>query len=242
VKNIGAAQRCQLNVERNLSEETNMADISAQMIKDLRERTGAGMADCKKALTECAADMEKAIDYLRKKGIASAAKKATRVASEGTVASYLHGSRIGVMVEVNCETDFVARNPDFVNFAREIAVQIAAMNPQYVSQEEIPPAVVEREKAVRMEQAKQSGKPESVIPKIIEGQLAKWGKEICLLDQVWVKDSEGKKDIRSLLTDLVAKTGENVRIRRFIRFEVGEGLEKRSDDFVAEVQKQAGQA
>jgi len=219
-----------------------MADISAQMIKDLRERTGAGMADCKKALTECAADMEKAIDYLRKKGIASAAKKSTRIASEGTVASYLHGSRIGVMVEVNCETDFVARNPDFVNFAREIAMQIAAMNPQYVSQEEIPPAVVEREKAVRMEQAKQSGKPESVIPKIIEGQLAKWAKEICLLDQVWVKDSEGKKDIRGLLTDLVAKTGENVRIRRFIRFEVGEGLEKRSDDFVAEVQKQAGQA
>jgi elongation factor Ts len=220
----------------------NMADISAQMIKDLRERTGAGMADCKKALTECAADMEKAIDYLRKKGIAAAAKKATRIASEGTVANYLHGSRIGVMVEVNCETDFVARNPDFVNFAREIAVQVAAMNPQYVSQDEIPPAVVEREKSVRMEQAKQSGKPESVIPKIIEGQLAKWSKEICLLDQVWVKDSEGKKDIRSLLTDLVAKTGENVRIRRFIRFEVGEGLEKRSDDFVAEVQKQAGQA
>jgi len=219
-----------------------MADISAQMIKDLRERTGAGIADCKKALTECAADMEKAIDYLRKKGIASAAKKATRIASEGTVASYLHGSRIGVMVEVNCETDFVARNPDFVNFAREIAMQIAAMNPQYVSQEEIPPAVVEREKAVRMEQAKQSGKPESVIPKIIEGQLAKWSKEICLLDQVWVKDSEGKKDIRSLLTDLVAKTGENVRIRRFIRFEVGEGLEKRADDFVSEVKKQAGQA
>ena len=219
-----------------------MADISAQMIKDLRERTGAGMADCKKALSECAADMEKAIDYLRKKGIAAAAKKATRIASEGTVASYLHGSRIGVMVEVNCETDFVARNPDFVNFAREIAMQVAAMNPQYVSQDEIPPAVVEREKSVRMEQAKQSGKPESVIPKIIEGQLAKWAKEICLLDQVWVKDSEGKKDIRSLLTDLVAKTGENVRIRRFIRFEVGEGLEKRADDFVAEVQKQAGQA
>jgi elongation factor Ts len=220
----------------------NMADISAQMIKDLRERTGAGMADCKKALTECAADMEKAIDYLRKKGIASAAKKSTRIASEGTVASYLHGSRIGVMVEVNCETDFVARNPDFVAFAREIAMQVAAMNPLYVSQEEIPPAVVEREKAVRMEQAKQSGKPEAVIPKIIEGQLAKWSKEICLLDQTWVKDPEGKKDIRALLTDLVAKTGENVRIRRFTRFEVGEGLEKRSDDFVSEVKKQAGQA
>jgi elongation factor Ts len=220
----------------------NMADISAQMIKDLRERTGAGMADCKKALTECAADMEKAIDYLRKKGIASAAKKATRLASEGTVASYLHGSRIGVMVEVNCETDFVARNPDFVAFAREIAMQVAAMNPQFVSQEEIPEAVRERERAIRLEQAKQSGKPDSVIPKIIEGQLAKWAKEICLLDQTWVKDPEGKKDIRALLTDLVAKTGENVRIRRFVRFEVGEGLEKRADDFVSEVKKQAGQA
>jgi elongation factor Ts len=219
-----------------------MADISAQMIKDLRERTGAGMADCKKALTECAADMEKAIDYLRKKGIASAAKKATRIASEGTVASYLHGTRIGVMVEVNCETDFVARNPDFVAFARELAMQVAAMNPQYVSQEEIPPAVLEREKTVRLEQAKQSGKPEAVIPKIVDGQLAKWSKEICLMDQIWVKDPEGKKDIRALLTDLVAKTGENVRIRRFIRFEVGEGLEKRADDFVAEVKKQAGQA
>ena len=219
-----------------------MADISAQMIKDLRERTGAGMADCKKALTECAADMEKAIDYLRKKGIASAAKKATRIASEGTVASYLHGSRIGVMVEVNCETDFVARNPDFVAFAREIAMQVAAMNPQFVSQEEIPEAVREREKAVRLEQAKQSGKPDSVIPKIIEGQLAKWSKEICLLDQTWVKDPDGKKDVRALLTDLIAKTGENVRIRRFVRFEVGEGLEKRADDFVSEVKKQAGQA
>jgi elongation factor Ts len=220
----------------------NMAEISAQMIKDLRERTGAGMADCKKALSECAADMEKAIDYLRKKGIAAAAKKATRIASEGTIAHYLHGARIGVMVEVNCETDFVARNPDFLAFAREVAMQVAAMNPQFVSQEEIPAAVVEREKTVRLEQAKQSGKPDAVIPKIVDGQLAKWSKEICLLDQVWVKDPEGKKDIRGLLTDLVAKTGENVRIRRFIRFEVGEGLEKRSDDFVSEVKKQAGQA
>ena len=219
-----------------------MAEVSAQMIKDLRERTGAGMSDCKKALTECAADIDKAIEYLRKKGIASAAKKATRVASEGTVVSYLHGSRIGVLVEVNCETDFVARNTDFVAFAKEIAMQVAAMSPQYVSQEEIPAAVLEKEKAIRLEQAKTSGKPEAVWGKIIDGQLAKWAKEICLLDQVWVKDPEGKKDIRSLLTDLVAKTGENVKIRRFVRFEVGEGLEKRSDDFVAEVQKQAGQA
>ena len=218
------------------------SEITAQMIKDLRERTGAGMADCKKALSECTADMEKAIEYLRKKGIASAAKKATRIAAEGTVAQYLHGSRIGVMVEVNCETDFVARNPDFVGFAKEIAMQIAALNPQYVSQDEIPAAVLENEKAIRIEQAKQSGKPEAVWGKIVDGQIAKWSKEVCLLDQVWVKDPEGKKDIRALLTDLVAKTGENVKVRRFVRYEVGEGLEKRSDDFVAEVQKQAGQA
>jgi elongation factor Ts len=215
-------------------------DVTAQMIKDLRERTGAGMADCKKALVECGAEMEKAFDYLRKKGIASAAKKATRIASEGTVVSYLHGSRIGVLIEVNCETDFVARNPDFQGFAKDVAIQIAAMNPQYVSQDEIPAAVLEKEKAIRLEQAKQSGKPEAVIPKIVDGQIAKWAKEVCLLDQVWVKDPEGKKDMRALLTELVAKTGENIRVRRFVRFEVGEGLEKRADDFVAEVQKQSG--
>jgi elongation factor Ts len=219
-----------------------MAEITAQMIKDLRERTGAGMADCKKALTECTADMEKAIEYLRKKGIASAAKKATRIASEGMIVNYQHGARIGVLVEVNCETDFVARNPDFVAFAKECAMQVAAMNPTYVTQDEIPPAILDKEKSIRFEQAKQSGKPDAVIPKIVDGQIAKWAKEVCLLDQIWVKDPEGKKDIRALLTDLIAKTGENVRVRRFVRYEVGEGLEKRADDFAAEVKKQAGQA
>jgi elongation factor Ts len=217
-----------------------MAEVTAQMIKDLREQTGAGMADCKKALTETGADMQKAHEYLRKKGIASAAKKATRIASEGTVVSYLHGSRIGVLIEVNCETDFVARNPDFLAFARECAMQIAAMNPQYVSKEEIPAAVLEKEREIRNEAALKSGKPAAVLPKIVEGQLAKWATEICLLEQTWVKDD--KKDIRSLLTDLIAKTGENVKVRRFVRFEVGEGLEKRADDFVEEVKKQAGQA
>ena len=219
-----------------------MAEISAQMIKDLRDRTGAGMSDCKKALVECGSDMEKAVDYLRKKGIANAAKKAARVASQGVVATYLHGSRIGVMVEVNCETDFVARNESFVEFAKEVAVQVAAMNPHYVAQEDIPASVIEKEKSIRMEQAKTSGKPEAVWPKIIEGQLAKWYKEVCLLDQVWVKDPDGKKDFRTLLTELVAKTGENCKIRRFSRFEVGEGIEKRQDDFVEEVKRQAGQA
>jgi elongation factor Ts len=200
------------------------------------------MSDCKKALSECAADMEKAIEYLKRKGIASAAKKATRIAAEGTVVTYVHGGRIGVMVEVNCETDFVGRNPEFQAFAREVAMQVAAMNPQYLSQDEIPPSVLEKEKSIKMELAKQSGKPDAVIPKIVEGQLAKWAKEVCLLDQIWVKDPEGKKDIRTLQTDLVAKTGENVRVRRFVRFEVGEGLEKRADDFVDEVKKAAGQS
>jgi elongation factor Ts len=220
-----------------------MADVTTQMIKDLRERTQAGMTDCKKALTECEGDMEKAVEYLRKKGIAQAAKKATRIASEGTIASYIHpGSRIAVLVEVNCETDFVSRNPDFQVFAREVAMQIAAMSPQYVTQEEIPASVIEQEKAIRLDQARQQKKPEAVMQKIVEGQMAKWFKEVCLLDQAWVKDPEGKKDIRSLLTDLIGKIGENIKVRRFVRYEVGEGLAKRADDFVEEVKRQAGQA
>jgi elongation factor Ts len=220
-----------------------MAEVTTQMIKDLRERTQAGMSDCKKALTECDADMDKAIEYLRKKGIAQAAKKATRIASEGTIANYIHpGSRIAVLVEVNCETDFVSRNPDFQAFGREVAMQVAAMNPQYVSQEEIPAAVIEQEKAIRMEQARQQKKPEPVLQKIVEGQLAKWFKEVCLMDQAWVKDPEGKKDIRGLLMDLIGKIGENIKVRRFARYEVGEGLAKRADDFVEEVKRQAGQA
>jgi elongation factor Ts len=219
-----------------------MAEVTTQMIKDLRERTQAGMADCKKALMECDADMEKAVEYLRKKGIAQAAKKATRIASEGTIASYIHpGSRIAVLVEVNCETDFVSRNPDFQVFGREVAMQVAAMSPQYVSQDEIPVAVIEQEKAIRLEQARQQKKPEPVLQKIVEGQIAKWFKEVCLLDQAWVKDPEGKKDIRGLLTDLIGKIGENIKIRRFVRYEVGEGLAKRADDFVDEVKRQAGQ-
>jgi elongation factor Ts len=213
------------------------------MIKDLRERTQAGMSDCKKALSECDADMEKAIEYLRKKGIAQAAKKATRIASEGMIASYLHpGSRIAVLVEVNCETDFVSRNPDFQTFARDVAMQVAAMSPQYLTPEEIPASVIEQEKAIRLEQARQQKKPEPVLQKIVEGQMAKWFKEVCLMDQTWVKDPEGKKDIKALLTDLVGKIGENIKVRRFVRYEVGEGLAKRADDFVEEVKRQAGQA
>ena len=214
-----------------------MATVTTQMIKDLRERTQAGMSDCKKALTECDADMEKAIEYLRKKGIAQAAKKATRIASEGVIANYMHGSRIGVMVELNCETDFVSRNPDFQTFAREVAMQVAAMSPQYVSQDEIPASVIEQEKAIRLQK-----KPDPVLQKIVDGQMAKWFKEVCLLDQTWIKDPDGKKDIKSLLMDLIGKIGENIKLRRFVRYEVGEGLAKRADDFVEEVKRQAGQS
>ena len=219
-----------------------MATVTTQMIKDLRERTQAGMSDCKKALTECDADMEKAVEYLRKKGIAQAAKKATRIASEGVIANYMHGSRIGVMVELNCETDFVSRNPDFQTFAREVAMQVAAMSPQYVSQDEIPASVIEQEKAIRMEQARLQKKPDPVLQKIVDGQMAKWFKEVCLLDQTWIKDPDGKKDIKSLLMDLIGKIGENIKLRRFVRYEVGEGLAKRADDFVEEVKRQAGQS
>jgi len=218
-----------------------MADVTTQMIKDLRERTQAGMSDCKKALTECDADMEKAIEYLRKKGIAQAAKKATRIASEGIIANYMHGSRIGVMVEVNCETDFVSRNPDFQVFAREVCMQVAAMSPQYLSPGEIPAAVLEQERSIRIEQAKLQNKPEPVMQKIVDGQMAKWCKEVCLMDQTWIKDPDGKKDIKGLLTDLIGKIGENIKVRRFVRYEVGEGLAKRADDFVEEVKRQAGQ-
>jgi elongation factor Ts len=218
-----------------------MADVSATMIKDLRERTGAGMSDCKKALTEVGGDMEKAIDFLRAKGLAKAAKKAGREATEGAVVSYIHaGGRIGVLVEVNCETDFVARNDDFQAFTKSVAMQIAAMNPQFVKKDEVPEDVIGREREVMLAKAKESGKPEQVVQKMVEGQVSKWLKEICLLDQAFVKDPD--KTIDQIQQELIAKIGENIRIRRFVRFELGEGLEKKKDDFAAEVAKQAGLA
>jgi len=218
-----------------------MAEITAAMIKDLRERTGAGMSDCKKALVESSADVDKAIEYLRTKGLAKAAKKAGRIATEGVVSSYIHGAgRIGVLVEVNCETDFVARNEDFQTFVKEVSLQIAAMNPFYVSADDVPAAEVEKERQIRRAQALETGKPEKMVDKIVDGQLSKWKKEICLLDQPWVKDD--KKTIAALQQELVAKIGENIRVRRFTRYELGEGLEKKADDFVSEVAKQAGLA
>ena len=216
-------------------------EVNATLIKDLRERTGAGMSDCKKALVEVSGDMEKAIDYLRAKGLAKAAKKAGREATEGVVTSYIHGGgRIGVLVEINCETDFVARNEDFLSFTRDVALQIAAMNPQFVKKDEVSADLVARERDVLMTKAKESGKPEPVIQKMVEGQISKWMKEICLLDQAFVKDSD--KTIDQVQQELIARIGENIKIRRFVRFELGEGLEKKKDDFAAEVAKQAGLA
>jgi len=214
-------------------------EVTATLIKDLRERTGAGMSDCKKALTEVGGDIDKAIDYLRTKGLAKADKKAGREATEGAVVSYIHGGgRIGVLVEVNCETDFVARNVDFQTFTRDVALQIAAMNPQFVRKEEVSQDVVDKERAVLLAKAKESGKPEPVVQKMVDGQISKWMKEICLMDQAWVKDAD--KTIDQVQQELIAKIGENIKVRRFVRFELGEGLEKKKDDFAAEVAKQAG--
>ena len=216
-------------------------EVTATLIKDLRERTGAGMSDCKKALVEVEGDVDKAIDYLRTKGLAKAAKKAGREATEGSVVSYIHGGgRIGVLVEINCETDFVARNEDFVTFTKEVALQIAAMNPMFVRKDEVSTDVVEKEKAVLIAKAKESGKPEAIAQKMVDGQISKWMKEICLLDQPFVKNPD--KTIEQIQQELVAKIGENIKIRRFVRFELGEGLEKKKSDFAAEVAAQAGMA
>ena len=218
-----------------------MAEVTATLIKDLRERTGAGMSDCKKALVEVEGDVDKAIDYLRTKGLAKAAKKAGREATEGAVVSYIHGGgRIGVLVEINCETDFVARNEDFQAFTRDVALQIAAMNPQFVRKDEVSQDVVDKEREVLVAKAKESGKPDQVVQKMVDGQITKWMKEICLLDQSYVKDPD--KTIEQIQQELIAKIGENIKIRRFVRFELGEGLEKKKDDFAAEVAKQAGLA
>ena len=212
--------------------------ITAALVKELREKSGAGMMDCKKALTETNGDMDKAIDFLREKGLASVAKKSSRIASEGLVDSYIHGGRIGVLVEVNSETDFVAKNDEFKSFVRDIAMQVAAVAPKYVSREEVPTEEVEHERKVLTEQARGENKPEHIIEKMIEGRLEKFYEEICLLDQDFIKDPD--KKIQDILNDLIAKIGENIKIRRFVRFEVGEGLEKREEDFAEEVAKQIG--
>lgn len=211
--------------------------ITAEMVKELRERTGAGMMDCKKALTETNGDMSKAIEFLREKGLAAAAKKAGRVAAEGIVDSYIHGNgRIGVLVEVNIETDFAAKNEEFKSFVKDILMQIAAAKPEYIRREEVPAEVIEKEKEILKAQALNEGKPEKIIEKMVEGRIEKFYKEVCLLEQPFVKDPD--KTIQQMLTEKIATIGENINIRRFVRFERGEGIEKKEENFAEEVAKQ----
>lgn len=211
-----------------------MAEITAALVKELRERTGAGMMDCKKALAATEGDMDKAIDFLREKGLAAAAKKAGRIAAEGLVESYIHGGgRIGVLVEINCETDFVAKTDAFKSLVKDIAMHIAAANPSYLRREEVPAAELEHEKMVLSEQARNEGKPEKIIEKMVTGRIEKYYKEVCLLEQPFVKDPD--KTISDLITESIAKIGENIAIRRFTRYQLGEGIEKKQEDFAAEV-------
>ena len=198
-----------------------MTTITATMVKQLREKSGAGMMDCKQALVECDADIDKAIDFLRKKGLATAQKRAGRAMTEGTVQSYIHmGGKLGVLVEVNCETDFVAKNEDFIAFAKNIAMHIAASNPLGIRPEDVPQEIVNREKEIYQAQALEMGKPENVVPKIVEGKMNKFFKDNCLLNQPYVRDSE--MSVEDLLNDLIAKIGENITIRRFVRYQTGE--------------------
>lgn len=213
------------------------------MVKELRDRTLAGMADCKKALEETAGDLEKAAEWLRKKGITKASQGLSRVATEGAIYAYIHpGSRLGVLLEVNCQTDFVARTEDFQAFCKDVAMHIAGRDPypMYVSDEEIPADLIAKERSIYVEKAAGSGKPQAVIDKIVDGQVAKWKKDICLLDQEFVKDPD--KDIRTLMFELSSKTGEKITIRRFTRYALGEGLQKKTEDFAQEVSAQLSQA
>lgn len=199
-------------------------EIKATLVKELRDKTGAGMMDCKRALVETGGDLEKAIDYLKTKGLAKAEKRMGRTASEGRIASYIHrpGEKIGVLVEVNCETDFVARTEEFAAFVRDVAMHVAASNPQWVSRTDLPEAARAREEAIYREQAKESGKPEKIWPKMIEGKMEKFYGEVCLLEQRFVKNPD--QTIDQLTKELITKTGENIVIRRFARFQVGEAL------------------
>jgi elongation factor Ts len=198
-----------------------MAEITAAMVKQLRDKTGAGMMDCKKALQEAEGDFDKAVEILRKRGIAKAAKRADREANEGVVAAYIHpGSKLGVLVEVNCETDFVANTDDFKEFAKNIAMHIAASNPLAVKREDLDQEALDKEKEIYREQALAQGKPEHIVDKIVEGRLEKYYSEVCLLEQPYVKDPD--KTVKDLLTEVIAKVGENITIKRFARFRIGE--------------------
>ncbi|MDD3931149.1 MAG: translation elongation factor Ts [Clostridiaceae bacterium] len=211
--------------------------ISIELIKELREKTGSGMMDCKKALTESDGNIEKAIDWLREKGIASADKKMSRITAEGIVDAYIHGGgRVGVLIEVNIETDFAAKNEAFKQMVRDIGMQVAAMKPLWVSRNDVPEEALERERSVVRNQALNEGKPEKIVDKIVEGRLAKFYQENCLLEQAFIKDDS--KTIETLVKEMIARVGENISVRRFVRFELGEGLQKREENFAEEVMKQ----
>jgi len=213
-------------------------EITASMVKELREKTSAGMMDCKKALSEANGDMDKAADILREKGIASAAKKAGRIAAEGIVESYIHGNgRIGVLLEINSETDFVANTDQFRSFVRDVAMHIAASNPKYLTRDEVDQSEIEKEREILKQQALNEGKPEKIVEKMVEGRIEKFYKEICLLEQPFIKDPD--KSIEALLKEQIVKIGENINIRRFVRYELGEGIEKKIDNFAEEVMSQA---
>jgi len=202
-------------------------EVSIELVKDLRQRTGAGIIDCKTALHEAKGDMEAAIEYLRRKGLATAAKKAGRIATDGMVSSYIHaGGKMGVLVEINCETDFVAKTEDFQSFVKNIAMHIAASNPQYIRREEIPSEVLERERRIYRAQAMEAGKPQKVIDKIVEGKMERFYSEACLLEQTYFKDSD--ITVKEVLDSMIAKVRENITIRRFARYQLGEGLQSRS--------------
>ncbi|GAC1537651.1 MAG: translation elongation factor Ts [Polyangiales bacterium] len=213
-----------------------MAEINATLVKQVRERSGAGMNDCRSALIEANGDVEKALELIQKKGLAKAVKKAGRIAAEGLVHSYVHaGGRLGVLAEINCETDFVSRNPDFKLGCEETCMQIAAMGAQFVRKDEIPESTIAKQKEIFEGQLKEEGKPQQAWPKIMEGKVAKWSGEICLLDQDSIITPG--KNIEQLRQELVAKIGENVQIRRFVRWELGEGIEKKKEDYATEVAK-----
>ncbi len=213
--------------------------VNTAAVKELREKTGAGMLDCKNALVETDGNIEKAIDLLREKGLAAAAKKAGRIAAEGIVDSYIHANgKIGVLVEVNCETDFVGKTKEFKAFVHDIAMHIAATNPLYLSSDQVDPAVLEKEREILTAQALNEGKPKAVVDKMVEGRVKKYLKDICLLDQPFVKDPS--KTISDLVKEQISIIGEKIDIRRFVRYEMGEGLEKKQDNFVEEVMSQMG--
>lgn len=211
--------------------------MDAKLVKELRQKTGAGMMNCKKALVEKDGNIEAAIAYLREKGLAATNKKAGRVAAEGIVDSYIHmGGKIGVLVEVNCETDFVTRNEGFKSFVRDIAMHIAASNPLYVSKEEVPSEEIDKEKEILRNQALNEGKPEKIVDKMVEGRISKYYQEICLMEQPFVKNPD--LTIEELVKEQIMTIGENIKIRRFIRFAMGEGLAKKEENFAEEVAKQ----